>query len=92
MHYIVCPLRPDAMPSGIGNSLSINDKEALKLLKIFDTDEHEALRRAEELAKKNPGVQYAVFAPVRIAETLTPTVVHKKLNENGEIVLDKGGQ
>jgi hypothetical protein len=89
MHYIVCPVRPASEGQPDGSQL-INDRIARDALKVFDIDEGLANQRAERLAAKYPQVQFGVFAIKSICETLAPAppkVIHKKLNENGEVVL-----
>jgi hypothetical protein len=92
MHYIICPIRPDGTPID-DNELVVTEKVAKKCLKNYFTNLDRAKAAAEQLAKDNPAVQFAVFKPVAIFETqkpAAPPVIRKKLNDQGEIVLDKG--
>lgn len=47
-----------------------------------------ALANAEALAKKFPGEQFAVYAPLAIRESKA-TLIKKTINESGEVVVDK---
>lgn len=89
MHYIVCPIRPvgENQPDGTN---AIADKIARDALKVYDVDEGLAHQRAARLAAAHPQVQFGVFKISNIFETLAPPppkVIHKKLNDNGEVVL-----
>ncbi len=56
----------------------------------YFTREDTAKKAAENLASDNPGVQYAVFGVLNIYETLPPAkpkVIHKVINEHGEVVM-----
>jgi hypothetical protein len=93
MHYIVCPLRPANSGVQLGaTALVISDRLAKKCLTEYDTDQNDAIQRAERLARENPGVQFAVFAPVQVFETVPqpqPPVIRKRITDAGEIVVDK---
>jgi hypothetical protein len=92
MHYIICPIRP-AGAAEMEGTTSISDKVARDCLKRYHTDKEGAIRVAQQLAAKHPQVQFAIFEPLAIFETLPPPppqVIRKRFNSNGEIVLDKG--
>jgi hypothetical protein len=97
MNYIVAKLRlnegqalrPRAAREGLAamdQAPTINLAHADKINTLYTTMPS-AVAAAEELAKKNPGEQYAVFAPVVIRESKA-TLISKKVSESGEIVLD----
>lgn len=91
-HYIVMPIRPTGTMNG-DNSMSITDKVARECGRRYWMDKGQANEDAKALAKKYPQVQFAVFEPVRIYETLPPAepvLIQKRITENGEIVVDKG--
>jgi hypothetical protein len=58
------------------------------VVKQYHTSEGAALAEAENLAKKYPGEQFAVFAVKAIRESKA-TLIKKTINEAGEIVVDK---
>lgn len=96
-HYIVMPIRPACSEAGDG-SLEINDRIARACSKVYWADKHDAENHAKGLAKKHPQVQFAVFSPTVIYETLPPPppppvelkLLKKRITEGGEIVIDKG--
>lgn len=55
---------------------------------IAHTTLEAAEKYAGELAGKTPGVMYGVFTCVKVFETTTPTIITKKFNDSGELVLD----
>lgn len=87
MQYIVC-IVGTAPIRGLGNSeLEMNRKYHVKSY-------HETLESARVVAtakaKETPGEQYAIYVPTEIFEALPPAapkMVHKKFNENGEVVI-----
>lgn len=91
-HFIICPVRP-AGGMDMDGATVISDKVARLCLKKYWVDEGLANNAAKALAKQNPQVQFAVFKPSRIYETLPPAepkLIAKRINETGEIVLDNG--
>ena len=46
----------------------------------------EAMDNAAELAKKHPGQQVFVCESVEVLETAEPRIVHKRFNEQGELL------
>lgn len=91
-HFIVCPIRPPGQVQ-INGSTSVIDKVAKECLRTYWTEKDQAVRHAEELAKKHPQVAFAVLEPFSVIETAAPPppkLIHKRINSNGELVLDKG--
>lgn len=87
MQFVVMPIKPETAMQATAERWVLNRRD---LVKDFFTSKRDAERVAQDLAKKSPGVQYGVFAVVDIYETLPPPppkVVHKGINEAGEIVV-----
>ena len=57
-------------------------------VEVAFTNRDLAFEYAADQASKKPGVQYGVFECVGVLETTTPTVIHKKFNTGGELVLE----
>lgn len=95
-HHIVMPIRPAAQEAGDG-SMEISDRIARACAKKYWHDKGQAGEYAKELAKKHPQVQFAVFSPSVIYETLPPPppppvelkMLKKRVTDTGEIVIDK---
>jgi hypothetical protein len=80
--------RPAQKKSGYGYYCRPGDRDD-KSGQIAHTTEEAAERYAEELAAKTPGVMYGIFVCSKVFETTTPSVITKKFNDSGELVLDE---
>lgn len=89
MQWLVGVVRPvDAMPTLEAGVMQYSDRK--QYVSKFMTDKAAAMEIATAKAKANPGTVYAVFGIVEIVEALPPAepkIVHKHLNEAGEIVV-----
>lgn len=53
------------------------------------TTEEAAERHAAELAEKSPKTLFAVLGVLRVFETTVPTVIEKRFNDKGELILSE---
>lgn len=87
MQYLVAKIQPE-----IARNISLTEAEMDRKLwvKSYHTTRKSAADAAEFAASDMPGTQYAVFGILEIVESLPPAapkLIHKKINDNGEIVV-----
>lgn len=91
---------PQEMPRqddfrGIPAQLKINSSGGFYIksnhhIKLAFLDAASAKKYAASEAEKTPTIAYGVFACIGVYETVAPTVIEKRFNEKGELVLNHG--
>ncbi len=87
MQFLVGKIRPDVIRNISGTEHEVERKAWVK---SYHTSHVSAVEAAEYAAGNEPGAQFAVFGILEIVESLPPVapkLIHKKINENGEIVV-----
>lgn len=87
MIYLVCHINQPPV-----RALTNTEYEMARAstVKSYHTSEESASKQAKKLATDTPGNQYGVMVVGQIWEALppaTPKLIHKKLNDSGEVVV-----